>query len=310
MWTYYIGVDDIDRAEAELRGVLALIHVRRPMERVIYNMLAAAIANTHNDTDRALLHATHNLRDLEAADCPPSVANVYRVAESRIYLARRDYRKAAEIYEQLIEHAHTTHAASYRGYAALAAALQLQSAAASSHDAMREHLRAGLAAMRAIPAINFFVFTPEARAEVCALALREGKHGPRPLDHGHAQVALPLIEHAGPPDEHVDAVAAVDVRHGPRGTKRLLLRAEGQRAQGGQAQEIGEHDTQPVVRAVDPAGPGREAAAEQDPKGVGRRGGAEAIKQRSMIGEQHPAILDPLLPLGTAELLPLDDGLH
>lgn len=189
---------DIDRAEAELRGVLALIHVRRPMERVIYNMLAAAIANTHNDTDRALLHATHNLRDLEAADCPPSVANVYRVAESRIYLARRDYRKAAEIYEQLIEHAHTTHAASYRGYAALAAALQLQSAAASSHDAMREHLRAGLAAMRAIPAINFFVFTPEARAEVCALALREG------IEVDFVRAALQAFPVTPPPwaDEH------------------------------------------------------------------------------------------------------------
>ncbi len=165
---------DVDRAEAELRQMLREMHVQRPMERVIYNMLAATVANTHDDADRALLHVTHNLRDLEAADCPPSVGNIYRIAESRIYLARRDYRKAAEIYEQLLEHAHTSNAANYRGYASLARALLIGPGDAASRDALREHLRAGMGAVRAMPAINFFIATPEARAAVCALALREG----------------------------------------------------------------------------------------------------------------------------------------
>ena len=165
---------DLDRAEADLRQMLGVMHVRRPMERVIYNMMAATVANTQDDPDRALLHVTHNLRDLEAADCPPSVATVYRIAETRVYLARRDYRMAAEIYEQLVDGAHTAHAVTYRGYASLARALLVHHDNASSSDALRERLRVGLSAVRAIPAINFFIATPTARAAVCALALREG----------------------------------------------------------------------------------------------------------------------------------------
>jgi hypothetical protein len=165
---------NIDLAESEMRQLLSAMHVRRPMERVIYNMMASTIANTRNDPDRALLHVTHNLRDLEAADCPPSVSSVYRLAETRVYLARRDYRVAAEIYEQLSAVAHTAHAATYCGYASLARALLAHQSDASSNEALREYLRSGLSAVRAIPAINFFIATPEARASVCALALREG----------------------------------------------------------------------------------------------------------------------------------------
>lgn len=165
---------DIDRAETELRQMLGFMHVRRPMERVIYNMLAATVANTRDDPDRALLHVTHNLHDLAAADCPPSVGNVYRIAETRIHLARSDYRTAAEIYEQLIEHAHTPHAASYRGYASLARVLLIHHGDTPAPEALCEHLRVGMAAVRAMPAVNFFIATPGARATICALALREG----------------------------------------------------------------------------------------------------------------------------------------
>lgn len=165
---------NLDQAELDMRHMLSVMHVRRPMERVIYNMIAATIANTQDDPDRALLHVTHNLRDLEAADCPPSVSTVYRIAETRIYLARRDYRVAAEIYEQLLGAAHTTHAVTYRGYASLARALLSHQGNPSSSEALREYLRVGLSAVRAIPAINFFIATPSARAAVCALALREG----------------------------------------------------------------------------------------------------------------------------------------
>jgi len=165
---------DVERADAALRQMLDVMHVRRPMERVIYNMLASTVANTRDDPDRALLHVTHNLRDLEAADCPPSVASVYRIAETRVYLARGDYRMAAEIYEQLVEYAHTAHAVTYRGYAALSRALLAQPHDAASRDALREYLRVGLATVRALPAVNFFIATPPARAAVCALALREG----------------------------------------------------------------------------------------------------------------------------------------
>ncbi len=165
---------NLDQAELDIRHMLSVMHVRRPMERVIYNMMAATIANTQDDPDRALLHVTHNLRDLEAADCPPSVSTVYRIAETRVYLARRDYRMAAEIYEQLVAAAHTAHATTYRGYASLARALLTHQADASSSEALREYLRIGLSAVRAIPAINFFIATPSARAAVCALALREG----------------------------------------------------------------------------------------------------------------------------------------
>jgi len=165
---------NLDQAELDIRQMLSFMHVRRPMERVIYNMMAATIANKQNDPDRALLHVTHNLRDLEAADCPPSVSTVYRTAETRVYLARRDYGAAAEIYEQMLGAAHTAHAATYRGYASLARALLTHQRAISSGETLREYLRIGLSAVRALPAVNFFIATPDARASVCALALREG----------------------------------------------------------------------------------------------------------------------------------------
>ena len=117
---------------------------------------------------------THNVHDLDMADCPPSIAAVYRSAESRVYLAHREYAKAAELEEQFAEGAHTPHAAVNRGSAHLARALLAHQDGAQSPEALREHLQVGLSAMRGMPAVNFFFTTPEARASVCALALREG----------------------------------------------------------------------------------------------------------------------------------------
>ena len=165
---------DWDAAERAVRVMLDAMDARRPLERVIYNAVAVAIATTRNDPERALLHATHNRRDLEAADCPPSIATVYRMVETRVYLRRGDYAAAAGIFEQLVENAHTAHAAVYRGYAALARALLAHGEDPSSRESTRELLRSGLTMARSISAVNFFFSTPDARAAVCALALREG----------------------------------------------------------------------------------------------------------------------------------------
>lgn len=165
---------DLPAAERAVRELLDAMDARRPLERVIYNTVAVALATTQNDPERALLLATHNLRDLEAADCPPSIATVYRMVETRVYLRRGDYAMAAAIFEQCVEHAHTAHAATYRGFAALARALLAHREDSSSREPMRELLRSGLTMARSISAINFFFSTPVARAAVCALALREG----------------------------------------------------------------------------------------------------------------------------------------
>jgi hypothetical protein len=167
-------VQDTDEAERQLRSMLNALHAKRPMERVIYNMLAGAVASLRHDSDRALLHVTHNLRDLEAADCPPSIAGIYRMAATRVYLARANYGEAAAIYGQCVQDAHTAHAAIYRGYEQLANALLLHQQGNASHQVLCGHLRSGLATVRGIPAVNFFFTAPVARATVCALALREG----------------------------------------------------------------------------------------------------------------------------------------
>ena len=160
--------------ELGLRNMLGAIHAKRPMERVIYNMVAASFASAANDADRALLHVTHNLRDLQAADCPPSIGTVYRIAATRVHLTRGDYAQAAEIYEQCVQHAHTAHAVTYRGYAALARALLAQQQGTPSRELLREHLRIGLATTKSIPSPTFMAAVPVARAGICALALREG----------------------------------------------------------------------------------------------------------------------------------------
>ena len=166
-------IKDIDAAERALRDMLNAMHARRPMERVIYNTLAGVVATMQCDPDRALVHATHMSRDLEAADCPPSIATVYRMGASRVYLFRGDYAQAATTFVQCVEHAHTAHAAIYQGYADLSLALSSHQQGAVDETVL-DPLRTGLAAVRNIPALNFFYTAPLARGTVCALALRFG----------------------------------------------------------------------------------------------------------------------------------------
>ncbi len=164
---------DIDGAERALRDMLNAMHARRPMERVIYNTLAGVVATLQHDPDRALLHATHTLRDLEAADCPPSIATVYRMGASRVYLFRGDYAQAADTFVQCVPHAHTAHAAIYQGLAELSRALSCHQQGGGD-ETVAAHLRSGLASARNTPSLNFFYTAPVARATVCALALRLG----------------------------------------------------------------------------------------------------------------------------------------
>ena len=165
---------DAENTERALRELLNTLHARRPMERVIYNHMVTIFACGRDDPDRAALHVEHMVRDLDAADCPPSLALLYRMVESRVCLAKREYDEAARVLEHHKLHAHTTHVALIHGYAELARALHIHQQGAGGEDALRQHLQSGLAAMRSGAGMLFFVAVPEARGAVCALALREG----------------------------------------------------------------------------------------------------------------------------------------
>lgn len=159
--------------ELSLRELLGTLHAKRPMERVIYNQLVTVVACGQGDTDRATLHVAHMMRDLEASECPPSVALMYQMVESRVWLAKRDFAKAASVLDRHKLHAHTTHVALIQGYADLARALLAHQAGSSALAALRDHLQLGLAAMRGGGSRLFFVAVPDARGALCALALRE-----------------------------------------------------------------------------------------------------------------------------------------
>ncbi len=162
--------------ERGLRDMLATLHPERPMESAIYNVMALTVAASREDIDAALLHMEHMNRALALAECPPSVANVYRMREGSVHVRNRDYEKAAATYEQCALAVHTSHGMVIRGYAALARALLIeqQDDIGARRDALREQLSSGLAAMRRLPSPNFLYATLEARGAVCALALREG----------------------------------------------------------------------------------------------------------------------------------------
>ena len=162
-----------DATELALREMLSTLHAQRPMERVIYNQLVTVIACGQGDTDRATLHVAHMMRDLVAAECPPSVALMYQMVESRVWIATRDYAQAASVLDQHTLNAHTAHVALIRGYADLARALLAHQAGTSAHAALRDHLQRGLSAMRGGGSKLFFVAVPEARGALCALGLRE-----------------------------------------------------------------------------------------------------------------------------------------
>ena len=182
-----------DATELALREMLATLHAKRPMERVIYNQLVTVIACGQGDTDRASLHVAHMMRDLTAAECPPSVALMYQMVESRVWLAKRDYAQAAAVLEQHKRHAHTTHVALIQGYADLALALRAHQSGGESLAALRDHLQRGLAAMRGNSSKLFFVAVPDARGALCALALRENIETPFVLDALQASLVAPPV---------------------------------------------------------------------------------------------------------------------
>jgi hypothetical protein len=165
---------DTDRSERSLAALLVTIRPQRPMERVIYNNMVTVLACTLNDPDRARQHAAHMMRELIVADCPPSLAASYRTVESRVSLLAHDYENAATILDAQAQHMLSAHVAVFRGFAELARALHAHRQGEASRDALREHLHRGLSAMRAVPNDKFFLAVPEARAAVCALAMREG----------------------------------------------------------------------------------------------------------------------------------------
>ncbi len=165
---------NFDAADRALRDMLNALHPKRPMERVIYNMLAARSACARKDAENGSLHLEHMARDLAVADCPPSVASNYQQSAWRLYYALGDYEKGADVCEQNTQHAHTQHAATMRGMGALGRALHAHHDGEPTRQRMREHLQSGLAAMRAAKVFNYLISVPEARAGVSALALRDG----------------------------------------------------------------------------------------------------------------------------------------
>lgn len=164
---------DIPGAERASRDMLKALHAKRPMERAIYNSIAATIACTDYNTDQATLHVAHMARDLDAADCPPGLAILYRLVASRVAMASGDFAQAIDITEALAATAHSSHAATLRGFAALMRALIVHRDEPTSNALLREHLQTGLAAMRTVPTVSFFFASPDARGAVCALAFRE-----------------------------------------------------------------------------------------------------------------------------------------
>ena len=169
-----VHAQNFDAAEGSLRTMLDELHSKRPMERVIYNMCAAGIAGRRKDADNGARYLEHMARDLAAADCPPSVAAIYLQSAWRYYYAMGAFEKGADVCEQTALHAHTQHAATMRGVGALGRALHVHQAGDANRQRLREHLQAGLCALRAAKAFNYLVSVPEARAAASALALREG----------------------------------------------------------------------------------------------------------------------------------------
>jgi hypothetical protein len=166
----------MERAARGVEAMLNALRPDRPLERVTYNSMASTLARNRNDIDTARVHFEHMKRDLADADCPPSIAMVYRMRETGLHVFAREYDRAAVIFDECAEHAFTAHAGVIRGYASLARALhahQRSDRDPSQATALRNELQAGLAAMRKMPVTSFFVAVKEARSSVCALALRE-----------------------------------------------------------------------------------------------------------------------------------------
>lgn len=168
-----IAQQDVAGAEKAQREMLAAMHPKRAMDRATFNAQVISLACLTGDTERAQLHVKHMLRDLEAADCPPSIATVFRMHEARAYAASTEYEKAAHAYEACVQQAHTAHADVYKGNAAFCRALHAHQDDSSSTPALRENLLMGLAMCRRRSQPNFWFAVPATRAIIGALALRE-----------------------------------------------------------------------------------------------------------------------------------------
>lgn len=163
--------------ERAFHDMLSALRPERPMDRVIYNAMAATRANARKDVEAAMLHVDHMNRDLHAADCPPGIASAYRFRETGIHLAVGNYARAAEIFDQCARDANSVQASLVNGFAALARAVEIfhrHDSDTLHHERLREQLRIGMAAMRQSPVTNFFYSVPVVRGELCAMALREG----------------------------------------------------------------------------------------------------------------------------------------
>ena len=169
----HIMVQDMASAESALVDMLSAMHPNRPMERVIYNSVATLVVGRSGDAERVRLHGSHIARDLAAADCPPALATVFRMAEARAHLVTRRYHEAAVSYAACMVDAHSAHADIYGGLAALAQVLVLDRDELLVRNLLRERLSMGLSAMRKDSRGNFFAVAEHARGSICALALRE-----------------------------------------------------------------------------------------------------------------------------------------
>jgi hypothetical protein len=168
---------DVERAARGVDMMLSALQAGRPMEKVTYNSMASVLARYRIDIDTAQVRMQQMLRGLEEADCPPSIAMLYRIRETSIQLYQREFLRAAQVYDECALHAHSAHADVIRSYAHLSRALDIREKVPQDdgqHDAMCRELQSGFAILRQKSVVSFFIAQKELRGELCAVALKEG----------------------------------------------------------------------------------------------------------------------------------------
>lgn len=134
-----------------------------------------------------------------------------------------------------------------------------------------------------------------------ALALRKREHRAAAFDHLGGEIHPVLVLDPGGPREHIEAIAPVDVGHAPGRTQAVLLRTEGQRANGTQAEQIAQLRCESIVGAVDPTGPTRKAPADEHAQRIVCAGLPQPMEERRMVRQKHAAKGTPR-PLGSIRL--------
>jgi hypothetical protein len=168
---------DVECAARGVDMMLSALQAGRPMEKVTYNSMASVLARYRIDIDTAQVRMQQMLRGLEEADCPPSIAMLYRIRETSIQLYQREFLRAAQVYDECALHAHSAHADVIRGYAHLSRALDIREKMRQDdgqHEAMCRELQSGFAILRQKSVVVFFIAQKELRGELCAIALKEG----------------------------------------------------------------------------------------------------------------------------------------